>query len=65
MLFVNSAHSAAENALGGGQNPDKPFSTLAYVMTNAASLTPALAAGDVATTTVDACGFSIPVTTYS
>lgn len=47
VLFVNSAHAAAANALGGGQNPDKPFSTLAYVMTNAASLTPALAAGDV------------------
>ncbi len=45
--FVHSAHSAAQNALGGGQSPDKPFSTLAYVMTNAASLTPALAPGDV------------------
>ncbi len=46
VLFVSSTHSAAQNALGGGQNPDKPFATLAYVMTNAASLTPALAAGD-------------------
>ena len=45
--FVDSSHAAAENALGGGRSPDKPFSTLAYVMTNAASLTPALAAGDV------------------
>ena len=47
VLWVNSAHSAAQNALGGGQNPDKPFATLAYVLTNAATLTPALAAGDV------------------
>ena len=47
VLFVNSAHAAAQNALGGGQNPDKPFATLAYVLTNAASLTPALTAGDV------------------
>ena len=46
VLFVSSTHVAAQNALGGGQNPDKPFATLAYVMTNAASLTPALAAGD-------------------
>lgn len=45
--FVDSSHAAAANALGGGQSPDKPFSTLAYVMTNAASLTPPLAAGDV------------------
>ncbi len=47
VLFVSSTHAAASNALGGGQNPDKPFATLAYVLTNAASLTPALAAGDV------------------
>ncbi len=47
VLFVSSTHVAAQNALGGGQNPDKPFATLAYVMTNAASLAPALAAGDV------------------
>ena len=47
VLFVSSTHAAAQNALGGGQNPDKPFATLAYVLTNAASLTPALAAGDV------------------
>lgn len=47
VLFVNSAHVAAENALGGGQNPDKPFATLAYVLTNAATLTPPLTAGDV------------------
>lgn len=47
VLFVNSAHVAAQNALGGGQGPDTPFSTLAYVMTNAATLTPALTAGDV------------------
>lgn len=45
--FVDASHAAAANALGGGRSPDKPFSTLAYVMTNAASLTPALAAGDV------------------
>ena len=45
--FVDSSHAAAANSLGGGQSPDKPFSTLAYVMTNASSLTPALAAGDV------------------
>lgn len=45
--FVDASHAAAANALGGGQSPDKPFSTLAYVMTNASTLTPALAAGDV------------------
>ena len=45
--FVDSSHAAAANALGGGRSPDKPFSTLAYVMTNASTLTPALAAGDV------------------
>lgn len=45
--FVDASHAAAANALGGGRSPDKPFSTLAYVMTNAATLTPALAAGDV------------------
>lgn len=45
--FVDSSHAAAQNALGGGQSPDKPFATLAYVMTNASTLTPALAAGDV------------------
>lgn len=45
--FVDASHAAASNALGGGQSPDRPFSTLAYVMTNASSLTPALAAGDV------------------
>jgi len=42
--FVDSSHAAASNALGGGRSPDAPFATLAYVMTNAASLTPALAA---------------------
>ena len=47
VLFVDSSHAAASNAVGSGKSPDKPFSTLAYVMTNAASLTPALAAGDV------------------
>ena len=46
VLFVSSTHTDAQNALGGGKNPDRPFATLAYVMTNAASLTPALAAGD-------------------
>lgn len=45
--FVDASHAAASNALGGGRSPDKPFSTLAYVMANASSLTPALAAGDV------------------
>ena len=45
--FVDASHAAAANALGGGRSPDKPFSTLAYVMTNASTLTPALAAGDV------------------
>ena len=45
--FVDSSHAAKANALGGGRSPDKPFSTLAYVMTNASSLTPALAVGDV------------------
>lgn len=45
--FVDASHAAAENALGGGRSPDKPFSTLAYAMTNAATLTPALASGDV------------------
>ena len=45
--FVSSTHAAAVNALDGGQNPDKPLATVAYALTNAASLTPALAAGDV------------------
>jgi len=41
VLFVNSAHANASNAVSAGQNPDRPFSTLAYVLTNAATLTPA------------------------
>lgn len=45
--FVDASHAAAENALGGGRSPDKPFASLAYVFTNAATLTPPLAAGDV------------------
>lgn len=45
--FVDSTHAAASNGLGGGQSPDTPFATLAYVFANAATLTPALAAGDV------------------
>lgn len=47
VLFVNSAHSDASDAVSAGQNPDRPFATLAYVLDNASSLTPALAAGDV------------------
>jgi hypothetical protein len=47
VLFVNSAHAAATNAISAGKSPDTPFSTLAYVQTNAATLSPALTAGDV------------------
>lgn len=46
VYFVDSSHAAAANSVSSGRQPDKPFSTLAYVCTNAASLTPALAAGD-------------------
>jgi hypothetical protein len=45
--FVDSSHAACEDALGGGRSPDKPFATLAYALTYATTLTPALAAGDV------------------
>lgn len=45
--FVDSAHANAVNALNGGRSPDRPLATLAYAMTNAADLQPALAAGDV------------------
>lgn len=47
VYFVDSSHAAATDSVSSGRAPDRPFATLAYVMTNAASLTPALAAGDV------------------
>lgn len=46
VLFVSSTATDRENAVGGGQNPDKPFATLAYPLANASTLTPPLATGD-------------------
>lgn len=32
VFFVNSSHSAATNAAGGGQSPDKPLATIDYAV---------------------------------